>query len=320
MRRHIAARNVFGLSHVRLAELIRADQIDMLVDLQGHSAGGSRLPVFAIKPAPIQITYLGYPDKTGLTAIDYRFTDAIADPPESDRPSDPAPSGERLVRLPNSFLCFRPYSEAPDIGDPPACSTHVITFGSFNHLAKVNTTTLELSAQILHRVPASRLMLKTRTTSSLAAREFINERFAKFGIGPDRLKLDPFVDLTADHLRSYNQVDIALDAFPYNGTTTTCEALWMGVPVVTLAGQTHVSRVGASLLTNAGYPQWIARTREKYVDLAVHLAADLPALAEIRLGLRARMKSSPLTDGPQFARNVEEAYSGMWRAWTGSNI
>jgi protein O-GlcNAc transferase len=304
-------RNILGVSDAQVAELIRADGIDILVDLAGHTS--NRLLVFARKPAPIQVTYLGYPNKTDLGAMDYRLTDALADPPESEAAPGPGQSAEQLVRLPRSFLSFRPFSDSPDVADPPALTAGFVTFGSFNQLAKLSRPTIEVWAEILRRIP-SRLILKSRGLSGSTAREILMQRFAEFGVA-HQLELRPFAESTANHLRQYNEIDIGLDSFPYSGTTTTCEALWMGVPAVTLAGNTHVGRVGVSILSSAGYPQWIARARRQYVEIAVQLAEDLPALTKYRRELRPNLEKSPLMDGPAFVRDVEAAFRQMWHTW-----
>jgi protein O-GlcNAc transferase len=306
-------RDIIALDDTQVVNLIRQDRIDILVDLAGHSAS-NRLPVFARKPAPIQVTYLGYPDTTGLTAIDYRFTDAFADPPPP-HPSDSL-NVETLIRLPHCFLCFRPSAEAPAVGPLPAQAAGHITFGSFNALSKISPKTLSLWAEILTRVPASRLLLKSHGLADIQPRQRLLESFTSRGIAADRLILQPPTASTAAHLATYNQLDLALDSYPYHGTTTTCEALWMGVPVITLAGPIHAARVGVSLLSNVGLPELIARTPEQYVQLAVDLAGDLPRLADLRATLRPRMQSSPLTDAPAFTRHVEDAYRAMWQRWS----
>jgi len=299
-----------GQSDAQVAELVRRDRIDILVDLAGHSSG-NRLLVFARKPAPVQVTYCGYPGTTGLTTMDYRLTDAYADPPgQTD-----AFHTEQLVRLPRTFLCFRPSAAAPAVGPVPALASGRVTFGSFNHLAKITDPTVELWSQILRQVPGSRLLLKSWGLGDAAPQRQLLDRFAARGIGPDRLEMHAWIPSPGGHLELYHRVDIALDTHPYHGTTTTCEALWMGVPVVSLAGQHHASRVGVSLLSNVGLPQLIAEDAQGYVQIAVGLANDRSTLTELRIGLRERVADSPLMDAPAFARNVEAAYRQMWRRW-----
>jgi len=303
-------RNITGTSDQQAAELIRADQIDILVDLAGHT-GDNRLLLFARKPAPIQVTYLGYPGSTGLETMDYRFTDAFADPPGT---AD-AFYTEKLLRLADCFLCYRPSATAPLAGPPPSSAAGFITFGCFNGLLKINHYMVRLWSQILQRLPTSRMRIKNHGLTDSSGQRHLLELFAECGIGPERLDLHGWIASEIEHLQLYQQMDVALDTFPYHGTTTTCESLYMGIPVVTLAGQAHVSRVGVSLLSNVGLPELIARTPEEYLDIAVKLAGDLPRLAEIRRTLRQRMEASPLMDAKRFASNVEVAYRKMWRTY-----
>jgi predicted O-linked N-acetylglucosamine transferase (SPINDLY family) len=297
-----------GRTDAEVSALIRENQIDILVDLAGHTAD-NRLQCFAGKPAPIQVTYLGYPNSTGLSAIDYRLTDAHADPPGLTD----AFCTEWLIRLPQTFLCFRPSEESPVSSALPALASGQITFGCFNALAKITAEMAGIWSQILRCLPQSRLMLKCRGLSDEDARRRLRELFPD--IAADRLVLHDWIDSRRGHLALYDQVDIALDSYPYHGTTTTCEAMWMGVPVITLAGTDHRSRVGVSLMSNVGLPELIAQTPEQYVQIAADLANDLPRLAELRRTLRSRMQASPLMDAPRFARNVEAAYRQMWRTW-----
>jgi predicted O-linked N-acetylglucosamine transferase (SPINDLY family) len=289
--------------------MIREDQIDILVDLAGHT-GGNRLLVFAHKPAPVQVTYLGYPSTTGMTAIDYRFTDAHADPPGMTD----ALCTEKLFRLPRTDWCFQPPANCPDVALLPARSNGFITFGTFNKFTKTNPQTYKLWAQILHRVPGSKLLLKGRQLVAGETEKRVRSIFAELGIGDHQLDLRGWVPL-AHHLAQYHLVDIGLDTFPYHGTTTTCEALYMGVPVVTLAGDSHVARVGVSLMTNVGLPELVAQSPAEYVDIAATLAADLARLEGIRAGLRQQMEQSPLMDKATFANDVETAYRQMWAEW-----
>ncbi len=301
-------RSTVGLCDEQLADLIRQDQIDILVDLAGHTAGG-RLLVFARKPAPVQMTWLGYPNTTGVCTIDYRITDAHADPPGSGA----ALGVEQLVRLPRTNWVYQPPDNAPAPNHRPAAGA--VTFGSFNNFAKVTEPMLVLWARILHAVPGSRLLLKAQGLGSQSTRQRVWELLARERIDPARLELRGWEPGHGGHLALYNRVDIALDPFPYHGTTTTCEALWMGVPVITLAGRTHVSRVGVSLLRNMGLEELIAASPENYVALAVELANDLPRLSRLHSTLRKRMEQSPLTDAPSFAREVEAVYRRVWREW-----
>lgn len=303
-------RSLVGVSDEAAAQFIRDNHIDLLVDLSGHTAK-NRLPLFARKPAPIQISFLGFPGKTGLQAIDYRLSDRWVEPVDID----PNASSEQLAYLPETAWCFAPLSGRPPVSVLPAARVGYITFGCFNNFAKVTDDLVRLWAKILQSVPHSRLMLKGLALASPTVAQRLRILVQTHGVAPDRLDLRPQTASAFDHLRCYEEVDIALDTFPYHGTTTTCEALWMGVPVVTLAGQTHVSRVGVSLLTNAGLPEFVAITPGSYVEKAVATARDLPALSHLRTNLRHRLQSSPLMDGPRFARAVEAAYRAMWVRW-----
>jgi predicted O-linked N-acetylglucosamine transferase (SPINDLY family) len=300
-------RNIVGMSDAAVADAIRLDEIDILVDLAGHT-DGNRLPVFARKPAPVQVTYLGYPATTGLKAIDYRFTDELADPPGL---ADSYCS-ERLIRLPQCAWCFQPPEISPAVGELPARRNGYITFGSFNNFSKINEPLLKLWAEILLRTPQSRLLLKAKSLRCASVQQYVVRVMGDLGIGAQRLDMRGWVP-AGDHLAVYNQVDIGLDTYPYHGTTTTCEALWMGVPVITLAGQSHVSRVGVSLLSNVGHADFIGQIPEQYADAAVRLAGDLPKLEHERSSLRQRMGQSPLMDAPKFARSIEAAYRLMWQ-------
>jgi protein O-GlcNAc transferase len=298
-------------NHAQLAQQIREDRIDILVDLAGHTSG-SRLLTFARKPAPIQVTYCGYPNTTGMAAMDYRLTDQWADPsPQAD-----ALHTEKLVRLPRSFLCYRPPASAPPIGPLPSLANGLVTFGSFNALAKITAPMMAVWSQILRQVPGSRLLIKSHSgLSDSAPRERLLEIFGSLGIEAERIELIAKIPQMSAHLELYHQVDIALDTYPYHGTATTCEALWMGVPVITLAGQSHVSRVGVSLLNHAGLSDMVASEPQDYVRLAVTLAKDSARLSKLRMGMRDRLNASPLLDGPTFARDLEAAYRTMWHAW-----
>jgi len=311
LRAHAAKwRSNTGMTNEQLAGQIRGDGIDILVDLAGHTSG-NRLLVFARKPAPVQVTYLGYCDTTGMRTMDCRLTDAHADPPGTTEHLHT----EKLLRLPDSAWCFRAPDAAPPVAPLPArCEGHV-TFGCFNARHKMNDELFALWVRILQTVPGSRLLLKNFSFQDPGVQRQAHEFFTRTGIESERVELLGWLPNPADHLGTYSRIDIALDTFPYHGTTTTCEALWMGVPVITLAGRTHASRVGVSLLSNVGLPELISQTSEEYVQIAAGLAADLPRLAELRQSLRQRMQSSPLMDAPRFARNVEAAYRKIWVEW-----
>jgi protein O-GlcNAc transferase len=303
-------RSTIGLSDDDLAAAVRQDGIDILVDLSGLT-NGNRLAVFARRPAPIQVTWLGYPDTTGLATMDYRLTDAIVDPPGA---ADSL-SSERLIRLPDGFHCYTAPESAPDVTPLPAAERGYVTFGSFNNLVKVNASVLDLWATILKRVPESRLFLKHRWLNLPDMRARVRDLFERRGVAPARIELMGKLASSAEHLAAYGGVDIALDTFPYNGATTTCESLWMGVPVVTFAGDRHAARVGASMLSRVGLKNLVAESPQAYVEMAVNLAADRPALARLRADLRGRVAASPLCDGARFTRQLETAYRTMWREW-----
>jgi protein O-GlcNAc transferase len=295
-------RNTTDISDQALAEMIRADKIDILIDLAGHTAG-NRLLVFARKPAPIQMTYLGYPATTGLSTMDYRLTDIHADPPGMTE----GYYSEKLIRLPRSFLAYRPPKDAPGVSAAPVLKNGFITFGSFNNLAKMQQKTVDLWVRILQANPGSRLLIKNNGLTDPETREEFLRRFTSAGIEPSRIDLRPKSPTIQEHLKTYAEMDIALDTFPYNGTTTTCEAMWMGVPVVTLAGKTHASRVGLSLLTNMNLPALITETEDDYVRVASNVDPKL------RDSMRERMKGSALMDAAGITREIETEFRRVWR-------
>ncbi len=299
-------RDVLGLSDKQVAHAIRQDRIDILVDLTMHMAY-NRLLVFARKPAPVQVTYLAYCGTTGLDAMDYRLTDPYLDPPGQDGRI----YSEQSVRLPETYWCYEPPREAPPVNALPALETQQVTFGCLNNFCKVSGPVLAAWSQLLQAVPHSRLLLHAGSGSH---RDRVRAFLAAQGISAERVA---FIDWrpTAEYFGVYQRIDLALDPFPYGGGTTTCDALWMGVPVVSLAGQTAVGRGGLSLLSNVGLPELVARDCEQYVQIAVALAQDLSRLSQLRATLRDRVQASPLTNAPRFARNVEAAYRTMWQRW-----
>ena len=294
-----------------VADLIQKDQIDILVDLAGHTTR-NRLGVFARKPAPVQVAYLGYPTTTGLKAIDYRLTDNSTDPPDSN--TDTMYS-EKLLRLPGGFLCYQAPPGTPGVSGLPACSVGFVTFGSFNNLAKTTPRVLDLWSQILGQIPDSRLILKNQSLKDKSTKQNLFDFFASKGIEAERIQLVDWALTLQDHLDWYTSVDISLDTFPYNGTTTTCESLWMGVPVITLSGQLHAGRVGVSILQQLGMDDWIAQDVDAYVTIARHWSTELDALAGLRYGLRHKLMKSALCDGNKFAREIEGAYRSIWKTW-----
>ena len=305
-----AWRDVTNVPHAALAELIRADRVDVLVDLSLHSAGNA-LPAFARKPAPVQVTYLAYAGTSGMRAMDFRLTDPHLDPP--DARSD-ANYTERSRRLPRTYWCYAdPPADAPDeIAPPPSRSSGHITFGCLNTFTKASPPARAAWARILQQIPNSRLILHALPGRHRARVE--NDFAAAAGV--DRSRVEWLEKLpTRDYFAAYNRIDVALDPWPFNGGTTTCDALWMGVPVVTLAGDRAVARGGVSILTNVGLPELIARDVEDYVRIAVDLARDADRLVQLRASMRQRMRAAPLMDAESFAGDFEEVIRSAWRAW-----
>ena len=294
--------SIASMSDAEAADRIRADGIDILVDLNGHTAH-NRLPLFFLKPAPVQISWVGYLGTTGVPTIEYRLTDVFTDPPSH------AASVESLWRLPQTQWCYHPYAEAPEVGPLPAATAKGVTFVCMNHATKISRTALSLWARILAAVPASRLILLA--TPYARQRADVLAFFEERGIAAERVEQVGEAPV-ATYLARYLRADIALDSLPCAGGTTTCDSLWMGVPVVTLVGDRPFSRSGASLLRNAGLSELIAHTPDEYVRAAVELTADRTRLAALRTGLRDRLRASPLLDAPGFARAIEEAFDAMW--------
>ncbi len=298
-------RDVLHLSDDQLAELVREDNIDILVDLSLHMAG-NRILAFARKPAPVQATFAGYPGTTGLSVIDYRLTDPYLDPLGLDKDH----YSETSIRLPNTFWCYELQGDEPDVGPLPAAEGEV-TFGCLNHPCKVNDDIVLQWTQVLRELPGSQLLLlcpddshRCRVTEILECQGISRDRVRMTGILPRR-----------DYLALYNKIDIALDTLPYNGHTTSLDALWMGVPVVTQRGSTLVGRAGVSQLINLGLGELVANSTDEYVAIATGLANDLGKLIDFRANLRQRMRNSPLTDAPHFARVAEDAFRQMWYQW-----
>lgn len=303
-------RNIVGMSDEKVAEVIREDAIDILVDLAGHTAS-NRMTLFARKPSPIQVSWIGYPATTGLSTIDYKIVDNYTDPAGVTKQF----YTEQLIRMPESFLCYLPDSESPEVGNLPLFETEHITFGSFNNFPKMTAKVISLWTQILKAVPSSHLVLKAKSLSDRTTRQYVTDMFAREGIEGYRIKLFSWLPSTKEHMNLYNQVDIALDTFPYNGTTTTCEALWMGVPVITLAGNSHASRIGESLLSTVGLKELVAHTCEEYIETAVTLAKDVQRLQYLRENLRNTIAKASLTDARRFIVQLENCYRNMWKTW-----
>jgi protein O-GlcNAc transferase len=300
-------RNIDGMSDEQAADLIRNDRIDILIDLAGHTAN-NRMLLFVRKPAPVQVSWIGYPATTGLSAMDYKIVDEYTDPPGTSEQY----YTEKLIRLPGSFLCYLPERACPEVSPLPALTSGCITFGSCNNFAKVSPEVIDLWAKILNAVPGSRLLMKAKSLFDKYTRHSLTEVFARADIAAGRIELLSWQPSTKEHLDTYNRIDIGLDTFPYNGTTTTCEAMWMGVPVITLAGKRHSSRVGGSILSNVGLPELIANTADEYVSIAVKLASDINRLEILRESLRDRMVHSPLTDAKRFTGSLENCFRAMW--------
>jgi predicted O-linked N-acetylglucosamine transferase (SPINDLY family) len=298
-------RDIWRLTDDALIELIHTDRIDILVDLSGHTAS-NRLAAFARRAAPVQVSYLGYPASTGLATMDYRITDAVTDPPV---PADDWHC-ERLLRLPDSQWCFRPFGTPPVPGPLPAREAGFVTFGSFNNLTKASDTLLRCWAQILVKLPTSHLRL-TRVRSAQRAAEII-ALFGQSGVAPERIECVPYAN-DPPYGQQFAGVDIALDNYPYNGVTTTCESLYVGVPVVSLYGRNGVSRSGLSLLSTLGLGELAASTPEQYVDIAVALGSDLSRLQLLRSSLRSRFEQSSLSDEKRFAANFEDLLRTAWQ-------
>ncbi|MDT8301686.1 MAG: tetratricopeptide repeat protein [Sedimentisphaerales bacterium] len=301
-------RNIRGLDDKTVVEMIQRDKIDILVELAGHTTDNSLL-VMAHKPAPIQVTYLGSPDTTGVEAIDYRFTDDKANPPESQKFNS-----EELVFLPDGFLCYKPSDSAPTVTALPASRNDFITFGSFNSPSEIHPHIIKLWARILRANPGSHILLKFGATTDNRMNRHYFSQFERWGISSSRVAICGWKPMD-EHLGLYGQADIALDTFPCNGFTTTCEALWMGVPVISQVGKCHASRIGLSILNTVGLDFLAASTPDEYVAKAIALAANRKSLAQLRSSIRPLMKDSPLCDAKKFARKVEAAYRKMWHRW-----
>jgi predicted O-linked N-acetylglucosamine transferase (SPINDLY family) len=297
--------DVGGLSDAQLAKKVRDDRIDVLVDLTLHG-NRNRMMTFARKPAPVQATYLAFAGTSGLKAMDWRITDVNIDPPGVDDCYS-----EKSYRLPETYWCYSAPPEARDVVPPPMLTNGFVTFGCLNYFTKVSSAALKTWAQILQRVPDSRLLVQSDRGGHWG---LVREYFVDRGIDQSRIELVPRQKYRR-YLQTYNRIDIVLDPYPYNGGTTTCDSMWMGAAVVTLAGERGVARAGVTLLTNVGLTDHIAHAPQQYIDLAVALGSDPQRLAKLRGEMRQRMLRSPLMDAPRFTRNLEAAYRHMWKAW-----
>lgn len=298
-------RDIHGLTDEQACEVVRRDGIDILVDLAGHT-DRNRLLLFARKPAPVQASWIGYFNTTGLAAMDYFISDQFSSPAGQERLF-----AEKLIRLPHSRFCYRPPDYAPEVAPPPSMKNSYITFGSFNNLAKINDDVVALWSEILSALPDSRLFLKSLALKDRNTRERYLNLFAAHGIAQDRISISehsPHPEMLAE----YGKIDIALDPFPFTGGLTTCETLWMGVPIVTLAGETLVSRQSASLLTNLGKTEWVAESPRRYVEIVLELAGTPTELLELRRNLRMWIAASPICDAEIVTRDLETTYRLMW--------
>ena len=297
-------RDVAGCDDNEVAELVRRDGIDILIDLTGHT-DNHRLLTFARKPAPVQVTWNGYANTTGMSAIDYRITDALADPPGMTEHLH----SEKLVRLPEIYMAFTPPATSPDVSATPQMKSGHVTLGSMNALSKVTPQVIAVWSAILRALPEARLLMCTVCPGRTSDR--LIREFARHGV--DRARLEPLPKLPLQQfLAAHSRIDVALDPFPFTGTTTTCQTLWMGVPVITLAGKSHVSRVGVTMLSSVGLEQCIAADESDYAKKVVALASSASRLQEMRAGMRERMRSSPLTNAARLTRFLEDAYRKMW--------
>ena len=301
-------RRIVGLSDHAAAAMIAEDKIDILVDLAGH-ASNNRLPMFALKPAPIQATWLGFWGTTGIKAVDYILTDNVTIPPGEE-----VNYTETILHLPGNRFCYGPPDYAPPVAPPPCLRNGHLTFGSFNNLTKVGAEVIELWSAVLRAVPGSRFLLKWRSLGDERIRQQLVRAFLAQGIGPERLEMRP-ASTHEDMLAQYGDIDIALDPFPFSGGLTSCEALWMGVPVITWPGAKAPSRQTFGFLQALGLTQLVAQTPADYIKIAAALAADQASLTRLRNSLRPDMAASPLCDGEAFARKLEFTYRKIWHHW-----
>jgi protein O-GlcNAc transferase len=305
-------RDIYEVSDEKAAEIIRKDRIDILIDLSGHT-DNNRILLFARKPAPVQVTWIGYPPTTGLSTIDYKIVDHYTDPPGRTERF----YSEKLMRLPECSVSYLPDRESPEVGPLPALTKGHITFGSFNNFKKVTPQVFELWAKILNSIPGSHLIMKSHIFSDKKTSRYATDMFMRRGIIENQIILQS-ADPSPKHLESYSSVDIGLDTFPFNGLTTTCEAMWMGVPVITLAGNGYAACAGVSLLSNVGLTELIAQTPDEYISTAVNLAKDLKRLQSLREHLRDMMTHSSLCDAKRFTVHLEMCYRKMWETWCNS--
>ena len=305
-------RQIYNLSDEEIIKTIQQDDIDILVDLAGHSSSPNHISMFSHKPAPLLISYLGYPFSTGLKNMDYRITDEYADPEGLTEHIHT----EELIRIQPSFLCYQPPKHDITIEKYIPCNKNkYITFGSFNNLNKLSSTTIELWSVILKSIPNSKLALKSSQSLAGLLKEHIVAQFQTHGVSMDRLLIFDYDSHQIDHLKKYNNIDICLDTYPYNGTTTTFEALWMGVPVITLCGNAHLSRVGNSILNNMELPQLVANSPEDYFNIAIALANHKEEIQNYRNSLRENLMNSDLTNEEKFGKNFDDLMRNVWHQY-----
>jgi protein O-GlcNAc transferase len=298
--------SLVGLSHQQAAELVYDSRIHILVDLSGHTAY-NRLALFAWKPAPVQVSWLSYNASTGLADIDYVIADEQVVPPGNQHHFV-----EKIHYLPKMWMCFTPPQDAPDVAPLPAVGNGHVTLGCFQQLQKINDEVLEVWSQILQKLPTARLHIQTKAFGFAEERANMRQRLLKHNLDPERVKLLGVMP-RMEYLAAYAEVDFVLDTFPYNGFTTTCEALWMGVPTLTLSGETLLGRQGTSVMQAIDLPEWIAHDKDDYIDKALRFAGDSRTLAQIRAGFRERLLNSPLLDGAGFAQNLQGALQQIWQ-------
>jgi predicted O-linked N-acetylglucosamine transferase (SPINDLY family) len=301
-------RITYGKTDAQIADMVRDDGIDILIDLAGHT-GGNRISAFTYQGAPVQVTYLGYPNTSGLKSIQYRITDAVIDPPGQEQYYT-----EQLVRLPGVWCCYQPPADAPDLSPPPRAKNGFITFVCMQNLLKLNDGVMELWSRVMKAIPNSRLRIYRNTLDGMA-RKNIAAKLQRYGIAADRFELDNVSEDGSGHLENYAEVDISLDTQPWSGHATTCETLWMGVPMLTMRGARGSGRMSASILSAVGLDDFIAETADDFVAIAVRAASDPARLATLRAELRDRMRRSPLCDATHFTANFESALRDMWRRW-----
>ena len=300
---------IHQISPQKACEKIISSQIDVLIDLSGHT-GDNCLPIYLRRAAPVQVTWLGYPDTTGLDTMDYRLVDSITDP----EPWADELASEHLYRLPVPFICYHPHPDCY-VDPKPNMVPERIVFGTFNEAPKFSPSVLRIWCEILKRIPDAELVIKCRPFGEEKTKTFVMDNMRKYGIDESRVKLLAFIQKSTGHMSTYDVMDVALDPFPYNGTTTSCEALWMGVPMITRAGDRHCARVGMSLLSSIGLDDWIAHSDEEYIEKAVQVANDRENLLQLKKTLRSRMQNSPLCDHQGFARKFETSLRDMWNSW-----